>query len=241
MSTPEPRQGERSVRIATALARRTAGTSRPQLCAACVDVLLVAGAGVTLMTGHTVGPVCSSSERTGLLEDLQFTLGEGPCQDAFAQGEPVLEPNLDLTRWPNFSGPALDAGVHGVFAFPLSAGQSRIGVMTLYNEATGALTDDQTADSLAMADVVAQTMLTMQSGAEPHTLAEGLDDAAGHRAEVHQASGMVAVQLGIEVAEALVRLRAYGYGTGRPVADVAADIVGRRLLLNNDHGEASPE
>ncbi|MCU1375493.1 MAG: hypothetical protein JWO68_2779 [Actinomycetia bacterium] len=195
------------------------------------------------MSGRNSGPVCSSSHRAGVLEDLQFSLGEGPCQDAFATGEPVGEPDLAhavVARWPSFTPPALATGTRGVFAFPLLAGTSRIGVLTLYQDTAGRLSDEQAADSLVVADVVAQRMLTTQSRSEPDVLAEELIDAGAHRAEVHQASGMVAVQLRVGVAEALVRLRAHAYATGRPVADVAADIVARRLSLGDDRTSGGP-
>ena len=68
----------RAIRIAVAFARQAASVPAARLCGACVDVLHVAGAGITLMSGTNVGPVCSSNERTRLLENLQFSLGEGP-------------------------------------------------------------------------------------------------------------------------------------------------------------------
>jgi hypothetical protein len=228
---------DQAVRIAVAFARLSYETPPARLCGACIEVLHVSGAGVTLMSGRNSGPVCASSERSGVLEELQFGLGEGPCQDAFATGVPVQEPDLLGThsgRWPNFTPPALAAGARGVFAFPLSAGASRIGVLTLYQDKAGKLTDEQAADSLVVADVIAQTMLTTQAQGDPAVLSEELIDLTSHRAEVHQASGMIAAQLGIDVADALVRLRAHAFAAGRAVADVAADVVARRLRLGDD-------
>jgi hypothetical protein len=227
---------DRAVRIAVAFARQTAAAPPARLCGACVEVLGVSGAGVTLMSGRHSGPVCSSNDRAEVLEELQFALGEGPCQDAFARREPVAEPDLGRApdRWPNFTPPALEVGARGVFAFPLQAGRRPIGVLTLYQDLAGDLTDEQAVDSLAVADVLAQTMLTIHSLNDPDVLADELSDAGTHRAEVHQASGMVAVQLGIGVAEALVRLRAHAFATDRAVAAVADDIVARRLRLGDD-------
>jgi hypothetical protein len=111
---------------------------------------------------------------------------------------------------------------------------------TLYQDRAGDLTDEQADDSLAVADVLAQTMLTIQSLSQPDVLADELSDVGAHRAEVHQASGMLAVQLGIGVAEALVRLRAHAYASDRPVAAVADDIVGRRLRLGDDRAVEGP-
>jgi AmiR/NasT family two-component response regulator len=52
------------------------------------------------------------------------------------------------------------------------------------------------------------------------------------RAELFQAQGMVMVQLGVSLADALARIRAHAYATNRPLREVAADIVARRLRFD---------
>ena len=225
---------DRVARVTSAFARHQ---ERGSFCSASVDVLGVASAGVSLMSNRHNAPVCHSDERSLALEELQFSLGEGPSLDAFASHEAIHEPDLEhalIDRWPIFTTTALQLGTRGVFALPLNAGPRCIGVLTLYNEAAGALTSEQAADGLVVAHTVAQAMLESQSFSEPDRLAENLDDSADHRAEVHQASGMVAVQLGVAVADAEVRLRAHAYAANRPVVDVARDIVERRLRLDDD-------
>jgi hypothetical protein len=228
--------GDQSVRIAVAFAKQSGSAPNARLCAACVDVLEVSGAGITLMSGRNAGPVCVSSERTGELEDLQFSLGEGPCQDAFASGAPVHAPDLDANtaRWPTFVAQAVDVGFGAVFAFPLTSDRSRFGVLTLYQDDAGELSTTQEADSLAVAHVLTETMLSMQAASPVDELAQDLSESVAHRAEVHQATGMVAVQLAVSVEEAMARLRAYSYAEERPLADVAADVVARRLRLADD-------
>ena len=199
---------------------------------------------MTIMSGTHSGPVCSSDARMGRLEDLQFSLGEGPCRDAFDIGRPVTEPDLERRRpgrWPNYSHTALGLGARGVFAFPLSVGSARIGVLTLYQDAAGPLTHDQTADSLVVADVLAQTMMTIQARSKPSAMSDVLTDASAHRAEVHQASGMLAVQLDIKVAEALIRIRAHAFATDQSVADVAQLIVAHELSLTDDRTTGSTD
>lgn len=231
---------DRTLRVAAAFAGRVFEPPPSGLCSVCADILDVSGAGIALMTGTNSGPVCSSNERSGAIEDLQFTLGQGPCQDAFAKGELVSESDLEgnrVNRWPQFTPQALEIGARAVFAFPLTVGTVRIGVLTLYQDTAGPLTEDQTADSQVAADVVAHAILNSQAASEPGELADELDNAGTHRAEVHQASGMVAVQLGLDIAEGSVRIRAYAYATGRTVADVAADIGARRLRLGDDESD----
>ena len=244
---------EQSTRFAVAFARQAARLPTSGLCGACVDVLAVAGVGITLMGGHRAGPVCVSDGSIAELEDLQFMLGQGPSQDAFQLGASVLTPQFGaaaVARWPSFVELARARGFDAVFAYPLlsrstgSAGgrpaDGRIGTLALYQHAGGDLTVAQQADSTVMAVVIAETVLSLQAAESPGTLAPGLDDAVAYRAEIHQAAGMVAVQLRIPVDAALVRLRAHAYVTDRSVREIATDIVLRRLRLDDDHDLRDP-
>ena len=87
-----------------------------------------------------------------------------------------------------------------------------------------------------MAGVAAQAVLDMQAGAVPGALGTELEIGTNFQFVVHQASGMVAVQLGVSVAEALIRLRAHAFQHDRIVADVARDVVDRRLRFDGRHG-----
>ena len=241
---------EQSLRISVALAREVARSPRSTLCSACADVLDVSGVGITIMGGTQAGmggtqagQVCVSNSRISALEDHQFTVGEGPCQDAFRSGRPVHAAHLQLAsaRWPSFVDLASASGVGAVFAFPLISHGAKIGVLTLYQEHEGDLSAMQNDDSLAMVEVLTETVLSLQDDAPSGRLADGLDGVVAQRAETYQASGMVAVQLQIPAAEALVRIRAHAFAHDRPVAAVAADIVARRLRLADDRDVGEEE
>ena len=234
----------RAIRIAVAFARQAASVPAARLCGACVDVLQVAGAGITLMSGTNVGPVCSSNDRTRLLENLQFSLGEGPCHDAFVTGLVVLAPNLSHVsggRWPTYSAPALAIGASGVFAFPLHVGEGRIGVLTVYQNEPGDLSANQTEDCVILAEVLTETIMSMQRRTERDVLVDELNDESAHRAEVHQASGVIAIQLGVDVGAALARLRAFAFSNERSVESVADDILAHRLRLTDDNTKEKRE
>ncbi len=228
---------EQSTRIAVGFALEAAKSPEARLCAACVNVLSVSGAGITIMGGRQAGPICVSNSTFAQLEDLQFTLGEGPCQDAFRTGVPVHVPDLGAAasaRWPAFVDLAQLSDIGAAFAFPMSDHGSKVGVLTLYQRTGGELSAAQLSDSMAMADVLAETVLSLQSAAPEGTLAESLEEAVAYRAEIHQASGMVAIQLQVPVNEALMRIRAHAFATSRAIGAVAGDIVARRLRLVDD-------
>jgi hypothetical protein len=154
--------------------------------------------------------------------------------DAYQQDRVVAEPDLAdpvTRRWVAFTPPALDAGVRAVFGFPMRVGTVRLGALNLYRDRSGSLTDDQHADALVLADLAARWVLEAQAGAPPDAVAQELEIGADFHFVVHNAAGIVSVQQGISVTEALIRLRAYAFGHDRLLADVAEDVVTHRLRL----------
>lgn len=230
--------GLEPARVARMTAALAIGEEDPKhsLCVAAAAAVGVAGAGVILMSGgRALGSVCVSSPMTEAAEEAQYTLGEGPCVDAFRTKEPVLEPDLadpESTRWPGFREAAQAAGVKAVFGFPLLIESVCFGALNLYHDRAGALSDDQFADALAVAHVASRTVLGWQSVAGPGSLAWQLEHVPMHRAAVHQASGMVSVQAAVSVRDAVIMLRAYAFAEDRPISEVATDVVGGILRLD---------
>lgn len=209
--------------------------SSARLCGVCPGITGVTGAGVMLMSGEIPrGSLCTSNPVSHLIEELQYTLGEGPCVDAYQQDRVVAEPDLAdpvTRRWLAFTPPALQAGVRAVFGFPLRVGAVRLGALNLYRDCPGPLGGDQHADALVVAGVAARWVLEAQAGAPFDAVAEELEMGADFHFVVHNAAGIVSVQEGISVTEALLRLRAYAFSNERLLADVAQDVVARRLRL----------
>ncbi len=222
-----------------------------RLCRAAVRSLPASGVGLSVMgEPGTQGVLAASSTATRLIEELQFTLGEGPCRDAYATRRPVLVPDLSgavqLTaphqraagdagqRWPGYAPAVQDLGVRAVFAFPLQVGAGRLGVLDVYREAPEALSPPALTRALGFAEVAVMTLLDGQAGAAAGRVPEGFGDALGDRLVVHQAQGMVMVQLGVPIEEAMVRLRARAYATDRRIADLATDVVARRIVFEPD-------
>lgn len=226
--------GERLERILAVLSASGEGeVSTRQLCETATAVLGVDGTGVMLMSGDVAyGSLCTTNEVSELIEELQYSLGEGPCVDAYNYDRVVAEPDLAdpaAVRWAAFAPPALQVGVRAVFAFPLRVGAVRLGALDLYADRPGRLSDDQHADALVMSDVVASWVLDTQARAPLGGVAAALDADADFHLVVHNAAGMVSVQLGVSVAEAILRLRAHAFSHGRPLTNVAEDVVASRL------------
>jgi len=173
------------------------------------------------------------------VEELALTLGEGPSVDALAGGLELVADLAEadcLARWPVFAPAAARAGVRAVFALPLRIGGIRIGVLDLYRARPGGLDREQLANVLVLADTMGALLLDEAGGDRLHPDGSWPEHAGTQHPVVHQATGMVIVQLGVTAAVALVRLRAYAYAHDRRLRDVARDVVARRLRFDPDVG-----
>jgi len=206
-----------------------------RVCRAAVSLLSLSGAGVSLIVdGELRGTAGVSESGVAAVQELQLLLGEGPCVDAWRLGEPVLEPDLTnggLRRWPAFAKSALDSGVLAVFALPLALGAIRIGVLVLYRDQSGGLSADQLATGLLLAEAATQVILGLQAGAAPDQLHRLLASEPGHWSQIHRATGIVAAQLDVSLDQAFVRMRAHAFASGRPLGDIADEVIARRLRL----------
>lgn len=216
---------------------RDRSTGAARLCAVCADVTDMSGAGIMLMTDdRPQASLCSTDAVSALIEDLQFTLGEGPCVDAHRDRLPVAEPDLArpaVVRWSAFGTGAVEAGARAVFGFPIAVGAVRLGALNLYRDRPGVLSPRQHEDAEIVAGVVGRAIVNMQVDADHGGLGRDLE-AADFRFVVHQAAGMVSVQLGIPVDDALVRVRAHAYVHELSVIEVARDVVNRRIRFAPD-------
>ncbi|MEW2574279.1 ANTAR domain-containing protein [Streptomyces sp. NPDC047070] len=234
---------ERSVRVlelvARAAAHRGGAVDIRDVCAAAVAALPVDGAGVSTMVTPALRHVLHFTDRiSGELEELQLTLGEGPCADAVRWGVPVLSGDLSAAdlheRWPAFAPAAQAAGAGALFALPLAGGSG--GVLDLYSARNGRLEADTLADALAFAATAGTLLLSPAAGISVQG-SGAMEEVLGfdqYRAEIDQAVGMISEQMGVSIDEAAVRLRAQAYTHGRNLADVSVEVVARRLRFDPD-------
>lgn len=198
-----------------------------------VTVVLSAGRRETV---HASGRIAAD------MEELTLTFGEGPGVDASVAG-PFLVADLKAAdcqaRWPVFAPAAVAAGVRALFALPLRVGGVDLGVLCLYRARPGNLGSEQLADALVLADTALALLLDARQDDGSATGERWSELAVPLHPEVHQATGMLTVQLGVTAAVALVRLRAHAFAHERRLSDVARDVVARRLRL--DGSEPPPE
>jgi hypothetical protein len=219
---------------ATALVR--AGETGGDLCEPFLRVFDVNGAAVSTL-GEPFGTetVCASGEQAARRDEIQIDLGEGPCWQALAHREAVLEPDLEnttTTSWPLALGALQETGLGAVFAFPLVVAGIDVGAIDLYFDVPTALTEQQIADATMLSMVLARQVFHRAVHASEH--GDAVSDTFSRR-EVHQATGMVLAQMHSTSGDALLILRGHAFASGRTVLDVAADVIDRRLDFSTTH------
>jgi hypothetical protein len=214
-----------------------------RLCEACVVLLEVDAVAISLVfDGANTGTLGSSGVLATEYDELQFTLGEGPCLESVTLRAPVLVSDLsdpkDL-RWPLYGPAMLSMQIRGVHAVPIVVAGEYVGALDLFRERPGDLTAEHLRGAVVAAELAGVPLLDLLD-ADMHAAASDPGSSAWaelnqlSRAEVSQATGMLVAQLGVEPAEALLRLRAHAYATGRAASEVARDILERKLRLEVD-------
>jgi hypothetical protein len=191
-----------------------------------VDLLPVSGAAVSTL-GDALGSqtVSASDDLAARLDEMQFDLGEGPCWEAVRSRRPALYSDLEqgVVGWADFAASAADAGVRSMFAFPLFVGPHPIGAVDLYSTSLTTLDDAAQERAVALGEVVSDRVL--------RTLIAPDQESTGiySRRVIHQATGIVLAQLGVTADDAHLILRGHAFAAGRPMREIADDILSGSL------------
>ncbi|MCI4042181.1 ANTAR domain-containing protein [Streptomyces sp. TRM75563] len=192
-----------------------------------------------VVEGRITEPLWSSGSVGASFEDLQFTLGQGPGPDALRTSQVMVEHDvaeLGAARWPALVPAMAHLPIGAMVCLPLALGGITVGVLTALRASPGLMSGQEMDDCLGLA---AALTLQFLGGAENRfeSWMDARPEGELHRAVVHQATGMLSVQLAVPLGEALLRLRAYAYVHDRSIVEAAEDIVSRRLRLDDDRPE----
>ncbi|MEV6757152.1 GAF and ANTAR domain-containing protein [Streptomyces sp. NPDC051214] len=202
----------------------------------CARALEVDGVAVSVTPGGGLSELLWATPGVSAhLEDLQFTLGQGPGPEVASSGAAVLVPDLSAepaARWPALLPEAWAIGIGAVFCLPLRLGEVCLGAMTLQRVRPGPLREALLADAWIVARALSAALVQDEESWAAFGAAE--DSSHSYRAAVHQAAGMISVQANVSLAEAQIRLRASAFRRGRPLLQVAEDVVARRVHFRHD-------
>lgn len=226
--------------LLAAVGRRRGVAAADRLCGACVVLFGIDAAAISLVfDGTNAGTLGASGALARRYDELQFTIGEGPCLDAVAHHAPVVVVDLadpDETRWPAYGSAMLAQQIRSVYAMPVMLAGEYIGALDLFHSTPIMLGTDQRVGVMTAAELAQMPLLDLVSEDLQAAVNDPDSDAWTElntlsRAEVNQATGMLMAQLIIDAPEALARLRAHAYASGRATTEIARDILNRQLRL----------
>lgn len=214
-----------------------------QLCLACVVLFDVDAAAISVVyDGANMGTIGVSGPSARRYDELQFTFGEGPCLDAVERRAPVVAADLahrDELRWPAFRPALVAQAIRSVYAAPVVVAGEYVGALDLFRTLPGDWHAETSAGAMMAAQLATLPFMDLLADDSVAAITDPTSDTWAElsqfaRAEVSQATGMLVAQLDVTPAQALVRLRAHAYATGRSATEVARDIIEHRLRLDAD-------
>ena len=213
------------------LSQEHAAAAVHQLAQVARDLIPVAaGAGVSLLDAQGTR---TSAGATGHLVEaadaLQYDLGNGPCLSAWATATPQrVNDTTDDDRWPQWSTAAASSGILSMISVPMVFQDRCLGAMKVYATVGDAFTGYEE-QQLGLLAVAAATLLgSAQTADAPQRLSAELQAGLEDRQAVDRATGMLMEQRATDPDDAHCVLLTASRAQGRPMAEVARQILERR-------------
>ncbi|MEU9187164.1 hypothetical protein AB0D14_22010 [Streptomyces sp. NPDC048484] len=219
--------------VSEAARHAKAGDLPRTLCQTVCEVLAADGVTLSLFTDTPARQLLCASNDTALrLEEIQFTVAEGPCISAASEGVPAVGSGLrrHVTPWPFFGATVVEdlPEVGAVCAFPMRAAEQTLGSMELFTRADGGLDAPSMRVGAQVADAVVRALLPARTKlfddfAFPKW--QPRDVVRAHWSSTHQATGVVAARSGMSIDSALATMRAEAFRTGQTLAEITAAVL----------------
>ncbi|HEV2635235.1 MAG TPA: GAF and ANTAR domain-containing protein [Actinocrinis sp.] len=205
-----------------------------RLCRAWVEGLGIEAVSISVMTQRSSRQLLCASDATALrLEEIQFTVAQGPCISAAQTGAPVLVRDFarETTPWPGFGSMLREQlpSVRSVYAFPMCIGKTVLGCIDVADTEPAGLDEDVVGQAVAAAGLTATMLLTVPDALlapAPYLAVSGSGDVSDiHWSATARAVGVLAAREDLSIEDALALMRARAFGGGCTLAEVSADIL----------------
>ena len=184
------------------------------------------GAGLTLLEDDRPNTIVATTSFVSRVDDIQYSMGEGPCISAARDGTTVLSGSLGAdARWPRFGGAVARLGVHSVMSLPLVTPDGVVGAMNVYAHDKHVFDHRSAEIGEIYAVPAAVAVQNAQVLAQTQRLAARLQSALETRGVIDRAVGIIMSRSGGTEHEALDRLRTLSQQEHHKLSDVARQIV----------------
>lgn len=184
------------------------------------------GAGVTWVVARRPTTVTAAGDFVRRIDEIQYTLDEGPCLQAYDTQQMVLCENLeDEQRWPGFTPAALGHGLRSVVSAPLTVHGAQMGALNVYALQAWVFDEASVKTAALFAEQAAIVLANAEAFTRAQATATNLGEALTSRGVIDMAKGIVMAQQGCGPEEAFDRLRELSQTQHRKLRDVARDMV----------------
>ena len=184
------------------------------------------GAGVTWVVARRPTTVIAAGDFVRRIDEIQYSLDEGPCLYAFETQQPVLVEDLEHEqRWPRFTPAALGHGLRSVVAAPLTVAGNRLGALNIYALQSGVFDEAAEKTAILFAEQAAVVLANAEAFTRAQNAAINLGEALTSRAVIDMAKGIVMAREHCNPDEAFDLLRAASQAEHRKLRDIAQEMV----------------
>jgi hypothetical protein len=213
-----------------------------RLCATAVGLLDVRGAAVLLLDEGGRLHCVAASDAAVLRAQAQQVDRWHESLAGPGDGSPTVL--LDLASpglVQSFAREPAAPGLHAGHAFVMRAGQQRLGILAIYQDATRDLPQTSRHAAQALADFAASLEHQRRLCDDAQRLAEQLQHALDSRVLIEQAKGVLSVRLGIPPEFAFQGLRRYARSHRERISDVAQRVITGEVPLEDLKAELRAE
>ncbi len=192
------------------------------------------GAGLTLLESERANTIVATAAFVSEIDDIQYSLGQGPCISAAANGKTIRSGSLGADgRWPRFGGRIARLGVHSVLSLPLVVGDSVLGAMNVYAHGKNVFDDRAATLGEMYAVPAAISVQNAQVLAEAQRFVARLETALADRRIIERAIGIMMSRSGGTPDDALDRLRTTSQHEHVKLTDLARTMVDEAVRRAN--------
>jgi GAF domain-containing protein len=187
---------------------------------------MAASCGLTLQPNGRARTVAASDQLASQVDEIQYSVDQGPCLDAMRRGRVNYLPDLGAEdRWPGFSTAALGYGVRSCLSTPLTLLDATVGALNLYATTVDAFDDAARAQAAAFAGYASGAIGLALRLARQTEVSADLQTALSTRAVIDQALGIIMSQQRCTAEEAFAVLRRASQQRNVKIQAIAAGIV----------------
>lgn len=184
------------------------------------------GAGVTWVDSEKPFTVIAAGDFVRRIDEIQYTLDEGPCLEAYRTQRMVLTENLELERrWSRFTPAALGHGLRGLVAAPLTVHGARLGALNIYALQADVLDESSIETALLFAEQASIVLANAEAFTRAQATAVSLGEALTSRAMIDMAKGIIMARERCSSAAAFDRLREMSQASQQKLRAVAQQLV----------------